>query len=359
MNGRTEQTEIKAQNKNAAALPVAAAFLFSLFLAHQILLSLIGQESAALIAEFFAYILFVLSAQAALSWFAKMKNLKAHFIIAGFLTFNVLGLFLSYTAFAGYAPWLRLLVLAALFGFFSALFGFGKRALFIGIVLLGAAANIETGIKTWRKLFPPTVEYGEWRKAFPKKFKEVKFVQKPNVYLISWDALAPPAVLREYLDAPVPEYARYLNNGEFRVFRNAFADRIAYPFPARALHPGHSEGSKTFHNSLLILDPVMWETLPGGLPYYYNGLNFAGQFYYFAGRRPSPLYGIFKDNGYKVLVSYDREYFGEKGPFIDEYLIPKDNAGQCRFKLPWHYFQSLGFCETRRLWAKPNAPATH
>lgn len=43
----------------------------------------------------------------------------------------------------------------------------------------------------------------------------------------------------------------------------------------------------------------------------------------FAGHFPSPLFRIFKDNGYETTTMYESYHFGEtKGPFVDHYFIP-------------------------------------
>ena len=384
---------ISGLNKASSLLwQSATAFLFSLYLAQRIVLSMLGQESSRIIGEFCLYIFALILLQTGLCWLVargrslsannlfrrksrksrnKQKasagkswfadNLRRRLPLLAFpamLTFNILGLFLSYTEFAGLFILPRLLVLAVLFFALLELFRRGGRPVFIGLALLCVSANVEVGVQVWQKLQTQQTIVEDWRAAFPHKFRKIQFTHKPNVYLVSWDSLVPEKIAEVFLSiAPgTLEYARFLKDENFRVFRNAFVDRTAWPTPNRAIDPFFGDGSRAFHNSLLNLDPNMWEKLSGGLPYFHRGYDFSGQAHYFAGRRPSPLFELFKENGYRILVSYDREYFGAKGPYIDKYLIPGKNEGQCVFALSWYYFQSAGFCHIRRLFADAAPP---
>lgn len=348
----------------------AVVFLFSLQLAQRIVLSLLDQENPQIIVQFCLYIFALILLQTGVCWLILHKWPATSKIASGsrwrtpllvfpvVLVFNTLGLFLSYTKFAGLMAPVRLLILAVLFFALLELFRRGGRPLFIGLTLLCLSANAEVAVQIWQKARPPQVVVEDWRAVFPLNFRKIRFVSRPNVYLVSWDSLIPEKIGEEFL-AIAPgtlEYARFLSGKEFRVFKNAFVDRVAYPAPERAIDPFFSDGSRVFHNSLLILDPNLWERLSGDLLHFHKGYSFPGQTHYFPGRRPSPLFEIFKENGYRVVVSYEREYFGPKGAYIDEFLIPGKNEGQCVFVLPWHYFQSAGFCHIRRLFAGPEAP---
>ena len=339
------------------AAQCALLFLFSAFLAQRVLLSWLGQDSDVIVARFAVYVSVVLILQTAVCAAAFYFSNKAadspprwrdpRLLPAAFLVFNFLGLFLSYTVFAAFIFPARMAALAILFLAVAVLMFKVGRQLFLGLALLAAVANAETGFRIWQKLSapPPPQRIADWRQRFPAPFNRVQFVKKPNVYLVSWDALAPPAFVRNYMRPTPPlAYADYLNGGDFRVFKNVFTDRGAFPLPDRSLDPKYYEGSRAFHNSLLFFDPALWDHMPGDMDYLYLGWNFPGQFYYFAGRRPSPLYEIFKENGYRVFASYEIAYFGDKGPHIDRYLIP-NNQGQCRFAPSWVHFWALGFCQ--------------
>ena len=361
------KSKVGALDGGALLWRCAVVFLFSHYLAQAILLSLIGQESAEIIAQFCAYVVGIIVLQtvfcwAVFRWTARKKPSRGvsrwrFLFFAAVLTFNILGLFLSYTKFVGVATVLQVVILAALFAVLLEIFLRGNKALFVGLTLLGISANIELGVQVWQKLpvlFPDVAQTtNNWRDNFPARYQKIQFKTKPNIYLVSWDALIPSAIAEEYLQiAPGDlEYARYLNDGEFRVFKNVFIDRGSYPTQSRELDPTLYEGSIVFHNSLLILDPNLWERLSGPprFNWNYKGRNYFGQFHYFNGLRPSPLFGIFQDNGYQIMTSYESEHMGVGGPYIDEYLTPMDTGGHCRFGVSVYYFQGLGFCAVWRL----------
>ena len=343
----------------------AGVFLLSAGLAQRLILSLMGQESVEIITQFVLYVFAIIALETALllllAWILTRVNtaqsriggiLEHGFagVLALVLVFNVLGLLLSYTEFAGWPLYWRLSLLGTAWAVIYAVFVYGARVLFIGLVLVGVSLNLETGFQVWRKSLPPEVTAGDWRDSFEKKFLPVQFPKKPNVYFFSYNSLTPAAIIQRYLNVE-PKYLVYpafLNNGGFQVFRNVFSDRISYPSPERNMDQNFFDGSRIFHNSQLFMDPNLWEQHDKGLLYVHGGHEFPGKTYYFNGQARAPLYEIFKENGYKVLSSFQNEYFGQKGRFVDEYLIPPNNAGQCAFGLAWYHFQSMGFCEIRR-----------
>ena len=340
----------------------AVLFLFSLGLMQRIVLSLLGQESDRIIIQFCLYIITVLSLQIAICWFIARRQVffvpkwrDSRRIFAAALTLNLLGLLLSYTIFTGFFWYWRLLILAALFLVFGEIFIRAGRAIFIGLTLLCLSFNIETGFQIWQKTRPYSIdEDNKLRAPFFAKFKDIKFSQKPNIYFISWDALIPESIAAKYLDISPGEvaYANFVNNNDFRVFKNAFRDRGTYLAPNRELDPYLFGGTTILPNQMLILDPNMWEVLPGTQAHIYRGTNNPGQFGYFAGTKPSPVYKIFKDNGYKIITSADGHYLGKKGDYVDKFINIANSLGQCEFALEWYHLQSLGFCEYFRLLVK-------
>lgn len=331
----------------------ALLFLGSVLLAQRIVLSLIGQESAIVLARFCGYLAAVIVLQTAVcALVAKWKGSEwrgSRLLPALFLAFNFFGLYLSYTKFAGYSPFVQVLVVAVVFAGLAVLFMRAPKPLMVGLVILSAAGNVETGWQVGRKLpvMFASSETGDWMEYFSAPFRPVQFKKKPNVYLISWDAIIPDAIAADYLDLPPGslEYANYLKGGDFRVFRNLFIDRGARLQPNRVMDPEGYDGSLVFHNSMVILDPVLWENLGDNLQSVFQERDDSGRLLYFNGVRPSPLYGIFRDNGYNIMASYDSEYFGHSGSRIDKYLAPSGEFGHCGFTLPWYHFQGLGFCE--------------
>lgn len=342
---------------------VIALLLWSAAGTLRLVLSLTGQESEALIAEFLWYASAIILAQAAVcsAAFALPDSRSALILRSAFpaaaVACNFLGLHLSYTVFVALPLAGQWVGMAALFGGAFALFRLGARSLFLGLAVLGAVACAETGVQIWQQS-RPAQDVSDWRAEFPEEYGRVDFVRRPNVYVLSWDAMIPGSIAEEFMDLDrnsLP-YMRALEEGGTRVLRNVFVDRISPPLDNRAIDPKLYEGSRAFHNSLLFLDPMVWERHQSGPGYFFKGRNYPGQFHYFAGRRRSPLYEIFKENGYSILVSYDNFYFGSSGPHIDRYLIPGESEGQCLFENEQKHFRRLGFCHARRLWNREPTP---
>ena len=134
------------------------------------------------------------------------------------------------------------------------------------------------------------------------KFQSVTFQEAPNLYFISFDALAPRALLRNYLGI---ESTRFhdLFDDEFRRFPNFFVNAV-----------------RTFHsiNMLMSLDEDVFLSINVMSP---HGASL------FSGALPSPLLRILSENGYETSALYNDTYFGyPKGPHIDNYFINRVNA---------------------------------
>jgi hypothetical protein len=131
------------------------------------------------------------------------------------------------------------------------------------------------------------------------KVRKVKFQTTPNVYLIGFESAGPAAVLQKYLglaDAPLPRAAQERG---FRVFRNAFAEGGA---------------TRPSWHALLAMDADYAES---------TSTRF-GRAHMFSGAIPSPLFEIFKYNGYEITALYQNSYLGTtKGPYVDSYTIAK------------------------------------
>ena len=126
----------------------------------------------------------------------------------------------------------------------------------------------------------------------------VTFQETPNLYFISFDALAPRALLQNYLGI---ENTRFhdLFDDEFRRFPNFFVNAV-----------------RTFQsiNMLMSLDEDLYSSIIGGMNYRKASL--------FSGALPSPLLRILSENGYETSALYNDTFFGyPKGPHIDNYFI--------------------------------------
>jgi len=153
----------------------------------------------------------------------------------------------------------------------------------------------------------------------------VNFEAKPNVYFISFDALIPKALLQKHLNLETTPYHDVLDS-QFQAFKNFFANQIR---TMRSL------------NSLLALDTA----------HYSKAVEYKVQKHFFPGLIPSPLFDIFKHNGYETNSLYRSLYFGkDKGPFVDNYFHSVDlrnlNKGVCEFIPTWGFrtLTFFGYC---------------
>jgi hypothetical protein len=147
----------------------------------------------------------------------------------------------------------------------------------------------------------------------------VDFSQKPNVYLISFDALAPMAILKKYMGLENVAHRNILNE-KFRTFRNFFSE---------------STTTKESLNLVLSLDKG----------HYFSSKQKHVQNGYFQGLTPSPLFEIFKRNGYETNTIFESLYFGtKKGPYVDNYFTKKKLL-LCEWVPRDHgFYLFLGYC---------------
>lgn len=119
-------------------------------------------------------------------------------------------------------------------------------------------------------------------------FGMIEFRATPNIHIISFDALAPPVLVHEYLGLDELAYARVLRDEAQADFRNAFASQVP---------------TKHSLNSVMRL----------------ANSDFRPETQYFAGRLDSPLAHLLHANGYYVATGFKNMFMGSKGPFVDAY----------------------------------------
>lgn len=137
--------------------------------------------------------------------------------------------------------------------------------------------------------------------------REVSFRETPNLYFVSFDALAPQVLLDKYLKlGPTPFHDRF--EKQFRRFPNFFSN---------APHTTHSL------NLILALDPSVYSSQLDALKERGDEVNA----FLFSGQNPSPLLGILRKNGYETTSIYGDTFFGnKKGPYIDNYITFKNST---------------------------------
>ncbi|MCY4042278.1 MAG: hypothetical protein OXF45_00465, partial [Candidatus Dadabacteria bacterium] len=128
-----------------------------------------------------------------------------------------------------------------------------------------------------------------------KNVRIVEFSRKPNVYFISFDAMIPETLAGELIGLQTLPYQRFMEEKGFAIFKNGFSDGM----------PTLASLSR-----FLAMDQE-----------HYSLLESKGrQFSLLSGIVPSPLFEIFRANGYGANVYfYDHQGGGYKGPHVDSY----------------------------------------
>lgn len=126
-------------------------------------------------------------------------------------------------------------------------------------------------------------------------FGDVEFRTRPNIHIVSVDALIPRSLASKHMGISNLPYDRLLQGDGVVVFKNAFASQVATKFSL---------------NSLMRLAHA----------------DFAGNYGYFAGRTDGPVTHVLHANGYTVSTGFNQMYFGAQGPFVDSYLPAPSRA---------------------------------
>ena len=120
-------------------------------------------------------------------------------------------------------------------------------------------------------------------------FDGIEFHSKPNIHIVSVDALSPATLVQKHMELTDLPYAQMLASDGVLVFKNAFASQVP---------------TEPSLNSLMRLAHI----------------DFAGSSGYFAGRTDGPVTHVLRANGYKISTGFNQQYFGHKGPFVDAYV---------------------------------------
>jgi hypothetical protein len=156
-------------------------------------------------------------------------------------------------------------------------------------------------------------------------FGNIEFRTKPNIHIVSFDALSASTLAEKYMGLSDLAYEDLLGHEAVVAFKNAFASHVP---------------TRPSLNSLMRLAHP----------------DFDGDFGYFAGRSDGPVTHVFRINGYKVSTGFDQQYFGGPGPFVDAY-IPEPtrtvrNSTLCALASD-DAFKFFGFCTFGALFDGP------
>jgi len=291
-----------------------ASFYFFL-LGIQLITPRVGSMVSLVVVAFFFVVLLIqiLSLKVI---FLKLGTSSARFAMLGFLlAANLVAFFLSFSVTFMTMPNLLIAlatILAALV--FTALFRFSRLGGVIGVSLcvLIVCSLFLMGV---------SIIFGDTGDPAPGSlagYRNIEFVQKPNVHLISFDAMIPEVLASKYMGLEQLGYSDYLVSESAIVFKNHFSSQAP---------------SSNSLNSVMRL----------------ANSDFKGSGY-FAGRDESPVSYIFKNNGYKLATGYDNFHvFGKPGSHIDEYRVtyPRSISGSaiCRLNgLRSNIVRLFGFC---------------
>ena len=144
-------------------------------------------------------------------------------------------------------------------------------------------------------------------KGDTSNIRAVAFQETPNLYFVSFDAIAPRVLLNKYFDIETTEFHDVFE-AHFRRFPNFFANSVR---------------TKHSLNTLLALDPDVYSSLQREL----STMGADPDPSLFSGQNPSPMLGILHENGYETTSIYVDSYFGRrKGPYIDHYVTFEKNT---------------------------------
>ncbi len=268
----------------------------------------------------------VLAAQLAIAHVFVRYRVVQNLILAGFATINILylnlALNMNFLDLPIYVQILGLLLsMFIIFTFMNMLDETPRIARVLPALFALATAGVLA--QTLLSAAPVPEVSTEHGKTSAKNIRIVDFKTKPNVYFISFDALIPKVLLQKHLGLETTPYHEVFD-AHFKRFKNFFADRVP---------------TKRSLNSLLALD----------IGHYSEARKNSIAYHFFSGQIPSPLFEIFKHNGYETNTLYRSGYFGwNKGPHVDNYWIDRlgSKTGACDFisTSGLKAFTFMGYC---------------
>lgn len=192
--------------------------------------------------------------------------------------------------------------------------------LLVGVVMWHGA---KMGEKSARNLL---WQYKEKQTAvLDEKWKlPIAFQDTPNLHLVSFDAMIPQTLAREFIGVDAP-YQNFMEQRDAYIFPNLFS---SYTY------------TRTSLNSLLWL-----ASEPHRRKQYERG--------FFSGEKDSPLYHLFREQGYSIAAGFQTPYLGRKGEYIDEYTEKFDPllGNRFCFSNPDHNF-FFGICSLFKKYSK-------
>ncbi|WP_372841388.1 hypothetical protein [Phaeovulum sp.] len=160
-------------------------------------------------------------------------------------------------------------------------------------------------------------------RALLAQYAQIRLREKPNIYLISFDAMIGLPSAEKFLGLDRLAYVDKLNALGATIVPDVFATDTP---------------SVESFDALMILDDH----------WHFKGAG------YFSGRRPSPVSELFRANGYDVETGSSIPfYFGAAGPYVNSHLFISKNfitdSSLCKFATPAvHDYGAFGFCRLEK-----------
>lgn len=155
---------------------------------------------------------------------------------------------------------------------------------------------------------------------------ELRFARTPDVYLVGFLGASPDLVLRDSLGLPGSALARGFDEAGLRSFGAMFTEAA----PTRNAY----------------------DMLLGMTRNYVQGIPDEARGAQFSGNHPSPLFDLFRSNGYRITtLNEDYKFGGHRGPHVDRYLV-NEGYTVCEDRRQFGHglraFALFGTCALRR-----------
>ncbi len=161
-------------------------------------------------------------------------------------------------------------------------------------------------------LFKYTVPVDGFLKKIPDHFRSVTFKDRPNIYVISFDAMVPAAIASQIIGVDDVSYIDEIEEFGGRILPNSFAERVP---------------TKRSLSIFLAMDVDYYDTVRKKTKFIRDHV-------------PNPTYEILRDNGYKIQFVYSTSYFGDDKGRLDHYAYARLNP--CKhIEKP---YALMGFC---------------
>ena len=153
--------------------------------------------------------------------------------------------------------------------------------------------------------------------------RHVSFKTKPNLYFVSFESIMPRSLLKKNLQLDGTDFHDVFE-ANFRPFVNMFSN---------------ARDTKYALSMVLALDREVYQSQLRQLKADPD---------LFAGRNPSPLLAILRENGYAIKTIYGSDFLGKaKGPYVDEYVVGARTL--CRLlDRRLHVWAFWGYCAVDR-----------